>query len=394
MLFSLRNSALIAVLLNGVALFASADESATGLGHCSFTHTEKYHLNDACNRASQNSFRDALNRHGHHRRLMPTGVRRVPNQKTVHCPENVEDLSRDDALLGFDTVWLLENTASTPVCVAWVKDGIEYSAMNSKITPPNMDPETIIQPGEWKSFITWESHIFHVRQMLEDGSMGPVLLQHRPGLIPIRNRYGPPITCDPNEPDPEPIVEETQERDPEFARTPPQVGRPCNTLDIGFRNQVGCPVHVYYTGMQGANTTTGEPTCMEDFKFHLGLNSRPNDFMWDWKSQTKYEGTYVGHNFVFRLAKDPSILLDEVLLQPTSVGDCPNLKQRDMIKTHMEVMPIGTLQHLLSNTTDTISSNATLISATPLQPALMMKLGNNSIAAAARSYYMSSMMSL
>merc|ERR1712125_136565 len=149
-------------------------------------------------------------------------------------------------------------------------DGVEYSAYNAKITPPNLDPEAIIQPGRWKAFVTYEGHAFNVRSLLEDGSMGPVLLQHRPGLIPITNKYGPPVTCDPNEPDIEPMKDNT--RDPEFTRTPPQIGRPCNTMDIGFRNHVGCPLHVYYTGMQGANITSGEQTCREDFKFHLGIN--------------------------------------------------------------------------------------------------------------------------
>ena len=34
--------------------------------------------------------------------------------------------------------------------------------------------------------------------------------------------------------------------------------------------------------------------------------------MFDWESKTKYEGTYVGHNFVFRLAKDENIVVDSI----------------------------------------------------------------------------------
>merc|ERR1712232_1531774 len=124
-------------------------------------------------RATQNAFRDSLNRAYMYRRLTPTGVRRVPSEKTIRCPEQVQDLSEEDALLGFDTTWLVENTASAPIVVSWVKDGVEYSAYNAKITPPNLDPEAIIQPGRWKAFMTYEGHAFNVRSLLEDGSMGP-----------------------------------------------------------------------------------------------------------------------------------------------------------------------------------------------------------------------------
>ena len=50
--------------------------------------------------------------------------------------------------------------------------------------------------------------------------------------------------------------------------------------------------------------------------------------MFDWNSKTKYEGTYVGHNFVFRLAKDERIVVDSIALQPTRVIDCPGLKNQ------------------------------------------------------------------
>jgi hypothetical protein len=318
---------------------------------------------------------------------LPTGVRRVPNEKTVYCPEQVQELSREDALVGFDAVWLVENSATSPVSVGWVRDGVEYSAYDSKITPPHRDPGAILQPGQWKSFLTFEGHVFHVRQLLEDGTPGPILLQHRPGLIPIRNRYGPPLTCDPNEPDPEPLLEAPKVRHPKYARTPPQQGRPCNTLDVGFRNEVGCPLHVYYTGMQGANVTTGAPTCQESFKFHLGLNPRPNDFMWDWQSQTKYEGTFVGHHFAFRLAKDPSVLVDEIELQPTFVHDCPDLKQNEAIASHVQIMPMGILRNLMSNVTDT--ANLTIAYNRPLRSASKANdQWNNTVLAA--SYFVTS----
>jgi hypothetical protein len=61
---------------------------------------------------------------------------------------------------------------------------------------------------------------------------------------------------------------------------------------------------------------------------HLGLEEKTPDFMFDWRSKTKYEATYVGHNFVFRLAKDERIVVDSVSLHPTRVIDCPGLKNQ------------------------------------------------------------------
>jgi hypothetical protein len=61
---------------------------------------------------------------------------------------------------------------------------------------------------------------------------------------------------------------------------------------------------------------------------HLGLKEKTNNFMFDWNSKTKYEATYVGHNFVFRLAKDESIVVDSIALQPTKIIDCPGLKNQ------------------------------------------------------------------
>jgi hypothetical protein len=194
-----------------------------------------------------------------------------------------------------------------------------------------------------------------VREILKDGGMGQVLLQHRVGLIPITNKYGHELNCDPNDPDPEPVVEVGNgqvDRDPNFAREAPRTYRPCNVLDVGFRNEVGCPINAYYTGMYqmkgvakprgnnlpiragGANATDmaeGPHTpksCHEVFKFHLGLKENTPNFMFDWNSKTKYEGTYVGHNFVFRYAKDERIVVDSVALHPTRIIDCPGLKNQ------------------------------------------------------------------
>jgi hypothetical protein len=215
-----------------------------------------YHKDTACDRAQQNLFKDAYNRDGIYARLSATGPDSVPSQHTGFCPQTVTALTNSKASTGFDTVWLVENTASTPVVVAFMMeqaDGTykEVSAFDNKISPPNHDPKAILLPNQWKSLQTHEGHVFHVREINKDGSMGQVLLQHRVGLIPITNKYGHELNCDPLDPDVEPVVEVAGEldRDPNFARAIPVPMRACNALDVGFRNQVGCPLNAYYTGM-------------------------------------------------------------------------------------------------------------------------------------------------
>ena len=322
-------------------------------------YTAVYHENGVCNRAQQNLYKETLNRAAIQTKLQKQGTNQVPSEQTSFCPQTVSALTVEGSTHGFDTVWLIENTASTPVVVAHMlaqADGTfkEVSAFDSKISPPHHDPKAILKPEEWKSLQTYEGHVFHVREILKDGAMGQVLLQHRVGLIPVTNKYGHELQCDPNDPDPEPKVEvapDCFDRDPNFAREAPREMRPCNTLDIGFRNEVGCPLNAYYTGMYqmkgvakprgdnlpigaaGTNATEADDghtpkSCHEVFKFHLGVQEKTQNFMWDWNSKTKYEGTYVGHNFVFRYAKDERIVVDSVAMHPTRIIDCPGLKNQ------------------------------------------------------------------
>jgi hypothetical protein len=251
-----------------------------------------------------------------------TGATMVPNQQTVICPREVQNLENPSAIKGFDTVWIVENTASTPIAIAWVTDGQEWSPWHPDVKPQD-DPDCILKPGEWKAVPTFESFVYHARELTEEGP-GNILLQHRAGLVPLGNKNGNP--CDASLPDVEPITPETAERKEEFARTPTHGVRRCNTIDLGFRNQVGCPLNVYWAGNieevpdQGFN-------CGEHFKFHIGTKPATQDFMHDWESSTKFEGTFIGHTFVARLASNPEVVIDSYTLQPTRVIDCPNLKQ-------------------------------------------------------------------
>ena len=251
----------------------------------------------------------------------------MPNEKTVVCPLDVQDLAQTGQnTLGFDTVWIVENTSLEPVVLSFIgANGIEYSASNPTITPPQNDPQAHLEPKAWRAINAWDGHVFHARTFdPETGNLGPVVLQHRMGLIPV-GAHAQELVCP--EDDPEPLVTPKEpstepQRDPNFKRTTPTINRPCNTMDIGFRNMANCPLHGYYIARRE------ESSCQEQFKFHLGKNLQPRDFMWQWDSRTKFEQSYVGHSFAFRLAANPSILVDTVTFQPTRIIDCPRLKEK------------------------------------------------------------------
>ncbi|MGK3758578.1 MAG: hypothetical protein ACI8RD_010893 [Bacillariaceae sp.] len=257
-----------------------------------------------------------------------TGASLVPNQQTVTCPmDNVESLENEMAVKGFDTTWIVENTSMKHVVVAWIIDGIEYSPFHPDMKAIE-DPMAIIKPGDWISVPTFESFVYHVREIIDDGALGNIVLQHRIGMIPI----GKPSDrnyCAKKPLDVEPYTPDLELKKTESGRLGTS-DRPCNTIDIGFRNQVGCPLSVYY-----ASTLTEVPdkgfSCDENYKFHMGTQSSSQDFMWDWNSATKYEGSYIGHTFVARLASDPSVIIQKYTLEPTKIIDCPTSKKQQMV---------------------------------------------------------------
>jgi hypothetical protein len=245
--------------------------------------------------------------------------------------------------------------------------------MNAKITPPQADKNAILQPGDWRAVYTWEGHVFFARQLLPspDGGepkLGQVLLQHRTGLIPI-GMQAQELICPST--DPEPIVNGTLA--PEFCRTPPAIYRPCNTIDLGFRNMANCPLHGYYVAQMSDDEVEKlhdyeevddtKPVYHESFKFHLGMNPMAQDFMWGWDSSTKFEGTFIGHTFAFRSAADPDVLIQTYTLRPTRIPDCPKLKNKHQVNRVTSVgmaaavvLPTGKLVDKLTtftNATDT-----------------------------------------
>ena len=159
------------------------------------------------------------------------------------CPLEVQSLEDPSYLKGFDTVWMVENTSSTPVVISWVVNGVEWSPFKPDVKPMD-DPDAILKPGDFAGVPVFESFVYHVREISQDGAPGDVLLQHRAGLHPIRNSNHFP--CNADAPDVEPIDPVTGERIEEFRRAHRPPKRPCNTIDIGFRNDVGCPLHLYW----------------------------------------------------------------------------------------------------------------------------------------------------
>ena len=86
-------------------------------------------------------------------------------------------------------------------------------------------------------------------------------------------------------------------------------------------------------GAEATAKTLGLPdsgfTCAEQYKFHLGTLPATQDFMWDWNSATKYEGSFIGHTFLARLANDPThTVIDTYTVAPTKIIECPNTKQQ------------------------------------------------------------------
>jgi hypothetical protein len=298
----------------------------------------RYHHDGLCDRAEYNQFKNALGRPSRYQSFKAIGgVSTVPSEKTVKCPAGgapVDLRESQKPAAGLDTVFFFENASSGPIVISFVDEfGMEHSARNPAITPATADPEAYVAPGGFMAVYAFEGHQFIAREVIkETGLAGNVLLQHRAGLIPV-GTYAVGLDCP--DVDIEPVVENTNVRAPEFRRTPPAVHRPCNTMDIGFRNESPCPLHVYYV-----SAGTDPNSCSESFKFHLGVESVVPDFHWDWQSQTKFEGSFIGHTFHFRLASNPTILVDTVTLSPVVVTDCPKSATPVTVAVHGQAVPI------------------------------------------------------
>jgi hypothetical protein len=311
----MRFSSLALFSLAGAAAFvASADPNTNHAQSVSCPDPtlrfegQQFHSDTVCNRHAFNAYKASLQRHLTYEQLKNTGsVESVPNQKTVHCPlepqqfrpksqtKTVSSSSSSAATIGMDTVWIVRNTATTPVVVAFVTETSQYgghpvevevSARHGKISPPEADPEAILQPGQWMAVHTFEGHVFHVKELLPDGTAGRILVQHQTGLVPV----GSASMDECPDGDVEPVTEENVVV-PEFQRTEPAIHRPCHTMDVGFRNAGPCPLHAYYVH---PSSSSSEEPCQEQFQFHLGVEGTGvKDFMWDWTSKVRALGCFL-----------------------------------------------------------------------------------------------------
>jgi hypothetical protein len=290
-----------------------------------------------------------------------TGATLIPNQQTIICPLELQSLESSSAIKGLDTTWIVENTGSKPVFVSWVVDGVEWSPFEPDIKAME-DPKAVVKPGEWLNIPTFDSFVYHVREIEDDGGPGSVVLQHRMGLIPLGNPNQ--LACDANSPDVEPVHPETAVIQQDFARKAFPPRRPCNTIDLGFRNQVGCPLHVYWANSLDDVPTEGF-TCGERFRFHMGTKPATQDFMQDWESSTKFEGSYIGHTFVARLASDPNVVVDSYTTATTKVVDCPKMKQQvasaSQKRAEAVVEAEGTVLPSEDQVTDAIAAGASVM---------------------------------
>jgi len=300
------------------------------------TMRAKYHDPSVCLSKPTRPNEGHVDRKMVYRKLLAggAGASLVPNTETVVCPigDTVDTLEADISIKGFDTTWIVENTSSKHVVLAWVVGGIEYSPFEPDLKPMD-DPKALLKPGDWTSVPTFESFVYHVREIDEEGGLGNVVLQHRAGMIPLGGN-APKRELEHIDPEPFSLESVGTEDNPkpqvqEVGRKPTRI-RPCNVVDLGFRNEAGFPLSVYWANNLVDVPETGF-SCAEQYKFHMGLKTAPQDFMWDWGSKTKYEGSFVGHTFVARRADDPSVVVDKYTLEPTRIIDCPSRKKKQVV---------------------------------------------------------------
>jgi hypothetical protein len=321
-----------------------------------------YHADEGtCNREYFNEYKEHVRRDRMYQSLRKEGgAVRVPNVKTVTCPANGEavNMIQKGSRQGYDTTWFVENTASVAVVLCWINPttGKEFSAVDSSIAPPVNDPRAILKPGEWKAVWTYEGHVFYARELdPETGQAGRIVLQHRTGLYPVGEGVTG-LSCP--EPDVEPIEAETGILASAFQRSVPPGKhlRRCNQIDIGFRNAANCPLHAYYIPDHHALSGDANQCPVEKFKLHLGLEGATPDFHWDWASNTKFEGSAIGHSFAFRLASNPSVLVETVTLEPTKVIDCPARSEESVVQITADsiLLPVRFGRHNGLNATETL----------------------------------------
>lgn len=271
-------------------------------------------------------------------------------QKTVICPEVAQNLYEGHVQYGAQTRFILKNTASDPVVVTYVhRNGTEYSAANAHFFPAFRDPDAMLASGVSKVFSVHEGHVFHVR----DTETGELLMQHRAGLIPVENKYNRQIPSCPDSESIDPVEDEdgfrTMRKFPQWKPSQVDQFNEDVELDIGYKNNVRsesgapCPINLFFV-RKDDNGRRRPPQFLERFSLLLGGNKMATCQDEQWDAETKYERTFLGHEFVARLAHDDSVVVDYITVEPIKVQDCANKKKvaaRNIALANAIVIPVG-----------------------------------------------------
>lgn len=338
------------------------------------------HADDACDLTHENApTRRKLENDGLFFAKNSGSLQRLGDEQTWICPNDdaaAAGLSADgdSVTTGALTRWVVRNGASNPVSVALVdptRNNLEVSAVNPKVHPAHHDPEAVLQPGQSAIVDTTYGALLHVRELVRVGNgvaPGRVLVRHRPGTIPVGRTFAPgaamvgvgsaaaagqqqvqPASKSAAAPDTtssvpslkdafsvgeETLLIPTQEarsiqKDASQKRTRATFGsRKCNSINKLFANRSGRPLDVYYAGAVdmtvgggGGSAEHGGSTCNAQLICTLGTTT--TGATQHGASNMHMENTYVGHKFVAKLRSDPSIVVEEFVIERTEVKDCP-----------------------------------------------------------------------
>ena len=166
------------ILLSTLLVASTHAETDFVLPACRYMTDETvphYHTDAQCDRIARNSLQKRAQRAARHIALEKIGFSNIPDQLTVTCPEQPVHLAEG---FGHDTTWIVENKSSGNVVIAYVKDGVEYSAVNPNITPPEADPDAILPVGNWNAVNTFEGKKYGDISAIPAGTQCTHLVAH------------------------------------------------------------------------------------------------------------------------------------------------------------------------------------------------------------------------
>ena len=326
------------------------------------------HLTESCDLRRQNSEQNLSRLFSMYDKTIASGgIKNLPIEQSWHCddiPEQIPPLPKTVTPL---TSWIIRNQSSNPISIGFYHPDLrrDVSAMdpNMAVTYPHDDPRAVVQAGRFMVLSVFLGHVFHVHQLLPvDGEnnhsrdkwkQGDLLLRYIPGAIPIPSNnvsMNDDITCDLVDLPPgenidftkfdseDEILDRVMEEKAAFTPNPFKAESFCHVQYRAFvRNNFPCPLDVYFAGAVNLNQLSDQqltssqsfqqhscPTCKEMFAFHLGLDQSVPDvhYMDAWESPIAIASTYLSHKFVVRLRSNPSIIVDEIVIDRTNIKEC------------------------------------------------------------------------